>query len=137
MIFLIVTTLVLRYRYIDPFVSLWFFIPPVPEGEGVYCFTSVRLSVRPSVHSSFHLSFRPSKIFFSCWEKCDKNVYKCSMCIKTNYVGKQEVGISDFCHQQLLRKMRRKISWTDGRTNGRTNGQTDGQTDGKNTTFVH
>ena len=23
--------------------------------------------------------------------------------------------ISDFCHQQLLRKMRRKISWTDGR----------------------
>ena len=22
--------------------------------------------------------------------------------------------ISDFCHQQLLRKMRRKISWTDG-----------------------
>jgi hypothetical protein len=28
--------------------------------------------------------------------------------------------ISDFCHQQLLRKMRRKISWTDGRTDGRT-----------------
>ena len=26
--------------------------------------------------------------------------------------------ISDFCHQQLLRKMRRKISWTDGRTEG-------------------
>ena len=26
--------------------------------------------------------------------------------------------ISDFCHQQLLRKMRRKISWTDGRTVG-------------------
>ena len=24
--------------------------------------------------------------------------------------------ISDFCHQQLLRKMRRKISWTDGQT---------------------
>ena len=24
--------------------------------------------------------------------------------------------ISDFCHQQILRKMRRKISWTDGRT---------------------
>jgi hypothetical protein len=24
--------------------------------------------------------------------------------------------ISDFCHQQLLRKMRRKISWMDGRT---------------------
>ena len=23
---------------------------------------------------------------------------------------------SDFCHQRLLRKMRRKISWTDGRT---------------------
>ena len=27
--------------------------------------------------------------------------------------------ISDFCHQQLLRKMWRKISWTDGRTDGR------------------
>jgi hypothetical protein len=26
--------------------------------------------------------------------------------------------ISDFCYQQLLRKMRRKISWTDGRTDG-------------------
>ena len=24
--------------------------------------------------------------------------------------------ISDFCHQQLLRKMRRKISWKDGQT---------------------
>jgi hypothetical protein len=24
--------------------------------------------------------------------------------------------ISEFCHQQLLRKMRRKISWMDGRT---------------------
>ena len=27
--------------------------------------------------------------------------------------------ISDFCHQQLLRKMWRKISWTDGRTDRR------------------
>ena len=27
--------------------------------------------------------------------------------------------ISDFCHQQLLRKMRWKISWTDGRTDRR------------------
>jgi hypothetical protein len=33
--------------------------------------------------------------------------------------------ISDFCHQQLLSKMRRKISWTDGRTEGRTDGKTD------------
>ena len=32
--------------------------------------------------------------------------------------------ISDFCHQQLLRKMRRKISWT-----------TDGQTDRGKTVF--
>ena len=64
-----------------------------------------------------------------------KNEHICSMCRKINKVGKQEVGIwsvqkrfprygipiwflwpSDFCHQQLLRKMRRKISWTDGRT---------------------
>jgi hypothetical protein len=28
--------------------------------------------------------------------------------------------ISDFCHQQLLRKMQQKISWTDGRTDRRT-----------------
>ena len=28
--------------------------------------------------------------------------------------------ISYFCHQQLLRKMRRTISWTDGRTDGQT-----------------
>jgi hypothetical protein len=28
--------------------------------------------------------------------------------------------ISDSCHQQLLRKMRQKISWTDGWTEGRT-----------------
>ena len=33
--------------------------------------------------------------------------------------------ISDFCHQQLLRKMRRQISRTDGRTEGRTDGWTD------------
>ena len=33
--------------------------------------------------------------------------------------------ISDFCHQQLPRKMCRKISWTDGRTDGRTDGQMD------------
>jgi hypothetical protein len=65
----------------------------------------------------------------------EKNEHICSMCRKINKVGKQEVGIwwvqkrfprygipiwflwpSDFCHQQLLRKMRRKISWTDGRT---------------------
>ena len=45
-----------------------------------------------------------------CLEKCDKNVHICSMCIKTCD------QISDSCHQQLLRKMRRKISWMDGRT---------------------
>ena len=38
--------------------------------------------------------------------------------------------ISDFCHQQLLRKMWRKISWTDGRTEGQTEGWTEGRTDG-------
>jgi hypothetical protein len=44
-----------------------------------------------------------------------KNVHICSMCIKTNKVGKQEVGIwwVQKRHQQLLRKVRRKISWTD------------------------
>ena len=39
--------------------------------------------------------------------------------------------ISDFCHQQLLRKMRRHISWTDGRREGRTEGRTDGRRDGQ------
>ena len=29
----------------------------------------------------------------SCWENMTKNVHICSMCIKTNQVGKQEVGI--------------------------------------------
>ena len=29
----------------------------------------------------------------SCWEKCDENEHICSMCIKINKVGKQEVGI--------------------------------------------
>jgi hypothetical protein len=38
------------------FIYSKFIIPPLPEGEGVYCFTSVRLPVLPS--------FRPSKIFF-------------------------------------------------------------------------
>jgi hypothetical protein len=32
--------------------------------------------------------------------------------------------ISDFCHQYLLRKMRRKISW-DGRKDRQTEGRTD------------
>ena len=34
--------------------------PRSPKGQGVYCFTSVRLSFRPSILPSF----RPSKIFF-------------------------------------------------------------------------
>jgi hypothetical protein len=38
--------------------------------------------------------------------------------------------ISDFCHQQLLRNMRRNISWTDGRTDGRTERRTDGRKGG-------
>jgi hypothetical protein len=37
--------------------------------------------------------------------------------------------ISDLSHQQLLRKVRRKISWTDGRMEGRKDGRTDGRTD--------
>jgi hypothetical protein len=64
-------------------------------------------------------------IYLYSWHCCDYTPF-----------GKQEVGIwwvqkrfqryrylyeacdqiSDFCHQQLLRKMRRKLSWTDGRT---------------------
>ena len=41
------------------------FIPPAPRRErGVYCFTSVHLSVLPSVCPSVRLSFRSSKIYF-------------------------------------------------------------------------
>ena len=68
----------------------------------------------------------------SCWEKCDEkcaymfNVYKNQLSRQTDgsnnathnmvYLYDACDQISDFCHQQLLRKMRRKISWTDGRT---------------------
>jgi hypothetical protein len=43
--------------------------------------------------------------------------------------------IPDFCHQQLLRKMRRKISWMDGRMEGWKDGRTDGQTDRGKTVY--
>jgi hypothetical protein len=68
----------------------------------------------------------------SCWEKCDEkcaymfNMYKNQLSRQTDgsnnathnmvYLYDACDQISDFCHQQLLRKMRRKISWTDGRT---------------------
>ena len=39
--------------------------------------------------------------------------------------------ISDFLNQQLLSKMRRKISWTDGRTDGQMEGRTDRRTEVK------
>jgi hypothetical protein len=72
----------------------------------------------------------------SCWEKCDEkcaymfNVYKNQLSRQTGsrkesdgskndthnmvYIYDACDQISDFCHQQLVRKMRRKISWTDG-----------------------
>ena len=34
-------------------ISSFFLYPCSPKGEGVYCFTSVRLSVRPSVHPRY------------------------------------------------------------------------------------
>jgi hypothetical protein len=79
----------------------------------------------------------------SCWEKCDEkcaymfNVYKNQLSRQTgsrNLTGPKTLPtiwytymmlvtkyhacdqISYFCHQQLLRKVRRKISWTDGQT---------------------
>ena len=71
----------------------------------------------------------------SCWEKCDEicaymfNVDRNQLSRQTGsrnltgpnihnmvYLYDACDQISDFCHQQLLRKMRRKISWTDGRT---------------------
>ena len=35
---------------------------------------------------------------------------------KMGYLYEACDEMSDFCHQYLLRKMRRKISWTEGRT---------------------
>jgi hypothetical protein len=73
----------------------------------------------------------------SCWEKCNEkwaymfNVYTNQLSRQTgsrNLTGPKTLPTiwytymklvtkkSDFCHQRLLRKMRRKISWTDGRT---------------------
>ena len=67
----------------------------------------------------------------SCWEKCDEkwaymfNVYKNQQSRQTgsrNLMGPKMLPtilyeacdkISDLCHQQLLRKVWRKISWTD------------------------
>ena len=71
-----------------------------------------------------------------CDEKCAYmfNVYKNQLSRQTGsknathnmvYLYDACDQISDFCHQHLLRKMQRKISWTDGRTEGWTDGQTD------------
>ena len=96
----------------------------------------------------------------SCWEKCDEkcaymfNVYKNQL--KSANRKQESDGsknathimvylydgcdqISDFCHQQWLRKMWWKIFWTDGRTEGRTEvkqhtplpRRTEGRTDGQ------
>ena len=50
----------LLYDILYEYCSITFYTPAPRRGRGVYCFTSVRLSIRPSVL----LSFRPSKIFF-------------------------------------------------------------------------
>ena len=83
------------------------------------------------------------------------NEHICSMCRKINKVGKQEVGIwwvqkrfpwygvpiwslwpnIRFLPSTVTGKMRRKISWTDGRTEGRTDGRTDGQMDRGKTVY--
>jgi hypothetical protein len=89
---------------------------------GVCCFTSVRPSVRPSVLPSVQDIFRPIFLSNCLWQKSDiwsqvsyrytildqisdfchqivaeknvtKNEHICSMCIKINKIGKQEVGI--------------------------------------------
>ena len=60
-------------------------IPPLPEGGGVYCFTSVSLSVR--------LSFRPSKIFFVAFFSVTVNgrnlIFGHKLYIGTPYRGKR------------------------------------------------
>ena len=41
--------------------TFWYLYPRSPKGEGVYCFTSVRLSILPSVQNIFR------RIFLSNW----------------------------------------------------------------------
>ena len=43
---------------------MYIYTPAPRRRRGVYCFTSVHLSVLPSFHPSILPSFRPSKIFF-------------------------------------------------------------------------
>jgi hypothetical protein len=73
----------IRSTHLLPILDL--IIPPLPEGGRGYI-------VLP-------LYVRPSKIFFVAFFSAtiggvvEKNVHICSMCIQTNLVGKQEVGI--------------------------------------------
>jgi hypothetical protein len=58
-------------------------IPPLPEGGG-----GIRFYLRPSIRPSVCPSILPS-----AETNATKNELICSMCIKINKVGKQEVGI--------------------------------------------
>ena len=48
-----------------------FWYPRSPNGEGVYCFTSVRLSIRPSVLPSVQDIFRHTFLSNYWWQESD------------------------------------------------------------------
>jgi hypothetical protein len=56
-----------RHRQFLFLIGLFFYIPAPPSGSGVYCFTSVRLSVLPSVQDIF----RPTFLSNYCWQESD------------------------------------------------------------------
>jgi hypothetical protein len=63
---------------------------------------------------SWEACFDPSDSYFLFAEERGYN--KWALAHSSSYLYEACDQISDSCHQQLLRKMRRKISWTDGRT---------------------
>jgi hypothetical protein len=132
--------------------------PRSPKGEGVYCFTSVRLSVRPSVLPSFRpymklvTKYQISAIN-SCWEKCDEtcgymfNVYENQLSRQTgsrNLTGPKTLPTIWYTYMTLVTKYQisvinsywekcdeKYLGWTDGRKDGRMEGRKDGLTDGQ------
>jgi hypothetical protein len=61
----------LLYDILYEYCSITFYTPAPRRGRGVYCFTSVRLSVRPSVLPSVQDIFRRTFLSNCWWQKSD------------------------------------------------------------------
>ena len=70
----------------------------------------------------------------SCWEKCDEK-WAYMFNVNKNQQSRQTGSRNLMGPKQLLRKVRRKISWTEGRTEGWKDGRKDGQTDRGKTVY--